>query len=307
MGLWAVEDKAMSWRSDYYLIVASLCAAALYLVLVPDMSDASEVSATRDAQRHDARRRVRRTTIKSMGPLTRQDNAAEEETALTDERQSSETPKKVPPGQIYEVCTSLLSPFVGLLVVAGCLGTASDNLMQAWAPAFFIALTDDPEAYAIENAIIIQLIAGVIGAVCGGLLADVWENKGLTSSGPNPAAMLQVPAIGLLVAGSSMYGLLYTKDYTTAFLCYCVFEPAQKTFFAPMFVAVQGASKPSLRDVILGVFMFLIWDSGAAMGSVIGEGALVRYSPRFPNPKKARTRVGSGCMATVCCPKRLHF
>ena len=74
-----------------------------------------------------------------------------------------------------------------------------------------------------------------------------------------------------------------------------------------LFVAIQGASKPSLRDVTLGVFMFLIWDSGAAMGSVIGEGALVRYSPRFPNPKKARTSVGSGCMATVCCPKRLHF
>ena len=215
-----------------------------------------------------------------MHSLPPQNAAARGEATPTDEQRSSDASKKEAPeslaDKLWEVCISLFSPFAGLLVVGSCLAQASDDLMSTWGTSFFLALTSKPEMYALENAIIVQMVAGTIGTVCGGLLADRWETKGLTSQGPNPAAMVQVPAIGLIIAAFSMYGMLYSNDYVTAFLCDCLFLPAQKMVYAGAYVAIQGASKPELRDVALSVFMFLTLDVGAMLGSVIGERQLVR-------------------------------
>lgn len=91
-----------------------------------------------------------------------------------------------------------------------------------------------------------------------------------------------------------------------AFLCYCVFEPAMKTFYAPVFVALQGTLKPKLRDFGLGTFMFVTWDIGAGVESAIGAGKWV-CSIFFARPRSCPRSSERSWNPRRLLPASIHF
>jgi MFS family permease len=151
--------------------------------------------------------------------------------------------------------------------------------LAAWLPAFFVRIHHMTPGELGLWMSWINALGGVVGAFCGGTIADRWVRY-------QPRARAYVSMIGALLATPFLAATVLLTDHRLALLSFLPAMIFGTLWFGPAASIVQDLVPPAMRAVAAAVFIFILTIIGLGAGpqvigilnDVIGTPDAIRYS-----------------------------
>jgi len=133
--------------------------------------------------------------------------------------------------------------------------------MLAWLSAYFMrsrGIAEDAAGVAMSAVV----LAGILGAVAGGILADRWQNK-------NPRARMLLQVVGDSLAAVCAIAALLLDVKGAGYLFMCVFSALALLGMPALTAVTQDVVEPAVRSSSYGLGVFCSYVLGGAWGPVL--------------------------------------
>lgn len=184
---------------------------------------------------------------------------------LKDPRHRAQTSQAVPPPGMSSRQTIKAifgSPALVLLIAAGSSASFLSYGKTTWATIFFQRTHDlSPGEVGLYFGLV-NGVAGILGTVIGGKLADHY-------GAANRRHVLTAPAIGMAIAAPAAFFGYYVADWRTALFVLFVPTLLNSLYYGPTYSAVQGLVKPEARAMAAAVLLFFQNLIGLGLGPLV--------------------------------------
>ncbi len=185
---------------------------------------------------------------------------ASERAALAGEETAGQAPPFSAPA-----LRELVRPTVLVVVASGTLITFSTSGLTAWLPTYAVRALGFDLARVMVAVGGFQALAGVLGVLAGGFLADAAVRR-------HPGGRFMVIALGFLVGTPLAIGALLTTSGTLFLMGVAVSLFFFMFYFPCMAPLLHEVTQPSLRASAMGAYTMVVHIVGSALsGPLIGQ------------------------------------